>query len=84
MVIYADRFTRYCKYQNAQLHTCTDQLRYKYIQVLNKKDSMHKQSTVEYANKHANKSQIHTDTHALNMNKLNIQKHKKFYFGKTN
>ena len=38
---------------------------------------MNKQSTVEYANKHANKSQTHTE-----MNKMNNQKHTKVYFGR--
>ena len=27
-------------------------------------------------------SHTHTDRHALQMNKMNIQKHTKFYFGK--
>ena len=38
---------------------------------------MNKQSTVEYANKHGNKSQAHTE-----QNKMNIQEHAKVYFGK--
>ena len=32
---------------------------------LEQKNSMHKQSKVEYAKKHANKSQKYTDTYAL-------------------
>ena len=45
---------------------------------------MHTQSTIDYPKKHANKSQVHTDTHALQMNKMDIQKHTKLYFGKNN
>ena len=64
LTIYTETITRYCIYKNTDVHI------YRPTQVQTytsheQKDNIHKQGTVEYANKHVNKSQTHTDTYAL-------------------
>ena len=56
--------------------------------VVTPKDKKRYPSPLEHTNKHTDMSDTHTHIHkhmyTLQMNKMNIQKYTRFYFGKTN